>query len=88
MSARFGLRAVQNSFRQPVLRQQVNTFAQRRAQSTASDVAAEAATKAEASGFSKFFNSSVGPKTVHFWAPIMKVRRPCLLWLCLPCLPN
>ncbi|KAI5370044.1 putative mitochondrial pyruvate carrier [Septoria linicola] len=72
MSARLGFRAVQNSFRQPALRQQVNTFAQRRAQSTASNAAAADATKAEASGFSKFFNSPVGPKTVHFWAPIMK----------------
>ncbi|KAM3419160.1 Mitochondrial pyruvate carrier [Cercospora zeina] len=70
MSARFGLRAVQNSFRQPSLRQQVNTFAQRRAQSTATN-AAEGA-KTEQSGFAKLWNSPIGPKTVHFWAPIMK----------------
>ncbi|KAF2207434.1 hypothetical protein CERZMDRAFT_50994 [Cercospora zeae-maydis SCOH1-5] len=70
MSARFGLRAVQNSFRQPALRQQVNTFAQRRAQSTATNAAE--ATKTEQSGFAKLWNSPVGPKTVHFWAPIMK----------------
>lgn len=74
MSARFGLRAAQTTFRQPALRQQVNTnfrFAQRRLQSTASETAE--AVKNE-SGFAKFWNSPVGPKTVHFWAPIMKVR--------------
>ncbi|USP81170.1 hypothetical protein yc1106_08444 [Curvularia clavata] len=27
---------------------------------------------AEASGFQKFWNSPIGPKTVHFWAPVMK----------------
>ncbi|KAJ1944706.1 Mitochondrial pyruvate carrier subunit [Linderina pennispora] len=27
---------------------------------------------AGASGFSKFWNSPVGPKTIHFWAPMMK----------------
>ncbi|KAF2689551.1 UPF0041-domain-containing protein [Lentithecium fluviatile CBS 122367] len=26
----------------------------------------------EQTGFAKFWNSKVGPKTVHFWAPIMK----------------
>jgi len=35
-----------------------------------------AATAAEANveqaGFKKFWNSPVGPKTVHFWAPVMK----------------
>ena len=29
--------------------------------------------KTEASGIGKIWNSPVGPKTVHFWAPIMKV---------------
>jgi hypothetical protein len=66
MSARFGLRFG------AAMRQNMNTrlrFAQRRYQSTAS------ATEAPAqSGFSKFMNSEVGPKTVHFWAPIMKVH--------------
>ena len=73
MSARFGIRAT-NALRQPAFRQNLNTnfrFAQRRAQSTAAE--AGEASKNE-SGFSKFFNSPVGPKTVHFWAPIMKVR--------------
>ncbi|EME89053.1 uncharacterized protein MYCFIDRAFT_48731 [Pseudocercospora fijiensis CIRAD86] len=69
-SMRFGLRAAQNSFRQPVIRQNVNRFAQRRTQSTVADAAE--ATKSNESAFSKFFNSPVGPKTVHFWAPIMK----------------
>ncbi|KAJ1730211.1 Mitochondrial pyruvate carrier subunit [Coemansia biformis] len=27
---------------------------------------------AGASAFGKFFNSPVGPKTIHFWAPAMK----------------
>ena len=26
----------------------------------------------EQAGFAKFWNSPIGPKTVHFWAPIMK----------------
>ncbi|KAF1851948.1 UPF0041-domain-containing protein [Cucurbitaria berberidis CBS 394.84] len=26
----------------------------------------------EHTGFARFWNSSVGPKTVHFWAPVMK----------------
>jgi len=29
--------------------------------------------EAEKTGFAKLWNSNVGPKTVHFWAPIMKV---------------
>ncbi|KAK4635402.1 putative mitochondrial pyruvate carrier 2 [Fulvia fulva] len=67
MASRFGLRAAQTTFRQPVSRQNINRFAQRRVQSTAAD-----ATASNESGFSKFWNSKVGPKTVHFWAPIMK----------------
>ncbi|SMY19345.1 unnamed protein product [Zymoseptoria tritici ST99CH_1A5] len=73
MSARFGLRAAQTTFRQPVFQQNVNAhlrFAQRRMQSTVTE-AAEAA-KATESGLARFLNSPVGPKTVHFWAPIMK----------------
>ncbi|KAF1939160.1 UPF0041-domain-containing protein [Clathrospora elynae] len=27
---------------------------------------------AEPAGFAKFWNSPIGPKTVHFWAPVMK----------------
>ncbi|KAL1606811.1 hypothetical protein SLS60_004218 [Paraconiothyrium brasiliense] len=38
-------------------------FRQQRNQSTAAP---------EQSGFQKLWNSPVGPKTVHFWAPIMK----------------
>ncbi|CAK4034265.1 UPF0041-domain-containing [Lecanosticta acicola] len=70
MSARFGLRATQAL--RPAFRQNINSnlrFAQRRAQSTAAE--AGEATKNE-SAFSKLWNSPVGPKTVHFWAPIMK----------------
>ncbi|GAM82801.1 hypothetical protein ANO11243_007870 [Dothideomycetidae sp. 11243] len=29
-------------------------------------------TTTQQSGFARFWNSEVGPKTVHFWAPIMK----------------
>lgn len=32
-------------------------------------------------GFAKLWNSPVGPKTVHFWAPVMKVRKPMNLLL-------
>ena len=62
---RLGLRAA----RQPILRQNLR-FTQRRAYATAETVA-EPATE---SGMAKFWNSPVGPKAVHFWAPIMKVR--------------
>ncbi|EDU48522.1 UPF0041-domain-containing protein [Pyrenophora tritici-repentis] len=31
-----------------------------------------AAGAAEPAGFAKFWNSPIGPKTVHFWAPVMK----------------
>lgn len=68
-AARFGLRATQ-ALRQP-LRQNLRSAAQRRYQSTAEQVAQDA-TKEE-TAFQKFFNSPIGPKTVHFWAPIMKV---------------
>ena len=65
MSARLGFRANQ-AFRSS-FNQQLRFNAQRRFQSTT-------AAPAEAqSGFAKLWNSEVGPKTVHFWAPIMKV---------------
>ncbi|KAH7116868.1 hypothetical protein B0J11DRAFT_404544, partial [Dendryphion nanum] len=60
MSFRPGARlfaAFRPVFRQPLLRRRVAT---------------EATAQAEQSGFNKFLNSPVGPKTVHFWAPIMK----------------
>ncbi|KAK3671546.1 hypothetical protein LTR78_008646 [Recurvomyces mirabilis] len=60
---RLGLRGA----RQPILRQNLR-FTQRRTYATAETIA-EPATE---SGFTKFYNSPVGPKTVHFWAPIMK----------------
>jgi hypothetical protein len=37
------------------------------------NAATEASAVAPGSGLSKFWNSKVGPKTVHFWAPIMKL---------------
>lgn len=47
-------------------------FAGRRYQGTAT----HSEGVAEQSAFSKFWNSTVGPKTVHFWAPVMKVHSP------------
>jgi hypothetical protein len=71
MSARFGIRA----FRAQMPARQVNTnmrFAQRRTYQSA----AENPSNIEAPKAGKLvqlWNSPVGPKTVHFWAPIMKV---------------
>jgi hypothetical protein len=65
MSARFGIRA----FRAQMPARQVNTnmrFAQRRTYQS------EAPAK-EVGRLAQIWNSPVGPKTVHFWAPIMKV---------------
>ncbi|KAF2178703.1 UPF0041-domain-containing protein [Zopfia rhizophila CBS 207.26] len=45
-------------FRQPLLRRRVQTAAPNQAEAQ--------------SGFAKLWNSPVGPKTVHFWAPILK----------------
>ena len=73
MSARFGIRA----FRAQMPARQVNTnmrFAQRRTYQSA----AENPSNIEAPKAGKLvqlWNSPVGPKTVHFWAPIMKVCR-------------
>ncbi|KAF2659383.1 UPF0041-domain-containing protein [Lophiostoma macrostomum CBS 122681] len=53
-----GIRA--QAFRQPFLRQ---PFLRRSTQTAAGT---------EQKGFAKLWNSPVGPKTVHFWAPIMK----------------
>jgi len=65
MSARFGLRATQ------ALRHHAQTqmrIAPRRWQSSTTTATPEA----NQSYFTKLWNSEVGPKTVHFWAPIMK----------------
>ncbi|OCL13915.1 UPF0041 domain protein, partial [Glonium stellatum] len=51
--------ASRNLFRQPLLRRRIQT-------------AAPSEAEASQSGFAKLWNSPVGPKTVHFWAPIMK----------------
>jgi mitochondrial pyruvate carrier 2 len=70
MSARLGLRFG------AAMRQNMQTrmrFAQRRFQSTTTTAEAPAV---EQSYFTKLWNSEVGPKTVHFWAPIMKVCHP------------
>lgn len=71
-TARFGLRAAaqQSSFRQPAALRQTLRFARRRHYATSST--AEATSSKPETAFAKFWNSSVGPKTVHFWAPIMK----------------
>lgn len=72
MSARLGMRfgaALRPQFHaQPHLR-----FAQRRVQSTA---AGDATATTQQSYFQRLWQSEVGPKTVHFWAPIMKVLPP------------
>ena len=69
MASRVGLRFGQ-AFRQNFA-SQIRFNARRRMQSTAADTTAEA--QANQSAIAKFYNSPVGPKTVHFWAPIMKV---------------
>ncbi|KAF2722196.1 UPF0041-domain-containing protein [Polychaeton citri CBS 116435] len=74
MPSRIGLRAFQ-SLRQSFAANQTQTafrFAQRRGAQTAAENAAPAAPAPEQSAFAKLWNSPVGPKTVHFWAPIMK----------------
>jgi len=48
----------------------LRTPAQRRVQSTAADAGIEAP---QGSYLQRLWQSEVGPKTVHFWAPIMKV---------------
>ncbi|KIW00773.1 uncharacterized protein PV09_07753 [Verruconis gallopava] len=69
MSQRAGLRLLQaskqagvrSSFRQAFFRRNASTAAE----------ASPASTEGQ-SAFQKLWNSPVGPKTVHFWAPIMK----------------
>ncbi|KAK0661996.1 putative mitochondrial pyruvate carrier 2 [Lasiodiplodia hormozganensis] len=56
-----------NFSRNLVRNQAFRQTSQRRFQSTAAE-----ANGAPQSGFAKFWNSPVGPKTVHFWAPVMK----------------
>lgn len=71
MSARFGIRA----FRAQMPARQVNTnmrFAQRRTYQSAAENPANVEGPPK-SKFAQLWNSPVGPKTVHFWAPIMKV---------------
>ncbi|OQO02282.1 hypothetical protein B0A48_11836 [Cryoendolithus antarcticus] len=67
MSSRFGLRALraQNQI-------MANLRAQRRYNSTAIPDATGTVIPPKRTGFDAFWNSTVGPKTVHFWAPIMK----------------
>lgn len=62
-------RAFLNSFRASALRQ-TRLNATRRTYAEAANIETPAQAQ---SGFQKIWNSPVGPKTVHFWAPIMKV---------------
>ncbi|KAK0248426.1 hypothetical protein LTR91_023255 [Friedmanniomyces endolithicus] len=63
---RLGLRA----FRQPqLLRQPVRSTQRRNVQTAAGTIEAPVV---QESALTKFYNSPIGPKTVHFWAPIMK----------------
>nr|POE59130.1 mitochondrial pyruvate carrier 3 [Quercus suber] len=71
MASRSGLRFAQQTLRQPVFRTNISRFGQRRSQQTAAENV-QAAKEESQSAISKFLNSNVGPKTVHFWAPIMK----------------
>ena len=66
MSARLGFRASQ-AFRQN-FQSQLRFNTQRRFQSTTAQTA-----ESGQGYFTKLWNSEVGPKTVHFWAPIAKV---------------
>ena len=70
-SARIAFRQTSSTFRQPLIRQ----CFQRRTQTTVAGVptAGIDTTATPQTGFAKLWNSNVGPKTVHFWAPIMKV---------------
>jgi len=63
MSSRLGLRFLRAS---QTLRTQFRQPIQRRMQTTTADAAAASEHPAQ-SNFSKFINSPVGPKTVHFW---------------------
>jgi len=66
---RLGLRA----FRQPqLLRQPIRSTQRRTVQTAAGTIEAPVV---QESALTKFYNSPIGPKTVHFWAPIMKVWR-------------
>lgn len=60
-----GRRQAFQSLRQPL---------QRRTAATTTVPPVQGAPGEAQSGFAKLWNSPVGPKTVHFWAPVMKVR--------------
>lgn len=64
MSSRAGLRFL-NTFRQSAVRKNISQTTQRRFESNVSAPPAQ-------SKVAQLWNSPVGPKTVHFWAPIMK----------------
>lgn len=74
MAARFGFRAAQQTFRQPATRINFQSNFRFNGQRRLNQTAADATQAPPQSGFAKLWNSPVGPKTVHFWAPIMKVR--------------
>ncbi|KAI6906055.1 hypothetical protein KC318_g5610 [Hortaea werneckii] len=74
-AARLGFRAANRAA--PSLRNNATRFTQRRAYQAPAEnpanVEASPAAKGEpTSAFGRLWNSPVGPKTVHFWAPIMK----------------
>jgi len=63
MSSRVGLRFL-HTFRQTATRR-TQQFAQRRTYQSAAET--NVVPPSNQSGFAKFMNSEVGPKTVHFW---------------------
>jgi len=72
-TTRFGMRFAQQAFR--TQKTQTLRFAQRRTYQSAAENPANIEAPSNESAFKKLWNSPVGPKTVHFWAPIMKVRQ-------------
>lgn len=73
MSSRVGLRFL-HTFRQTIARRTANTqqTVSRRTYQSAAETNVDP--PPAQSKFAQLMNSPVGPKTVHFWAPIMKVR--------------
>ncbi|KAK5016902.1 hypothetical protein BJ546DRAFT_968695 [Cryomyces antarcticus] len=71
MSSRFGLRFFQNA-RQSMLRSQQRFASSSPAAGTNAVPPNPAAGNAGQGRVAQLWNSPVGPKTVHFWAPVMK----------------
>jgi len=66
MSSRAGLRFFH------AFRQTARPIAQRRAYAAATETTASPTAAPAQSSIARLWNSEVGPKTVHFWAPIAK----------------